>query len=44
MQFAGNSGPKKISILAPGIITQLCRAMSWQLRHVLTIGKKLVKQ
>jgi len=26
------------------IITQLCRAISLQLRHMLTIGKKLVKQ
>jgi len=25
-------------------IAQLCRAISLQLRHVLTIGKKLVKQ
>jgi len=25
-------------------IAQLCRAISWQLRHVSTIGKKLVKQ
>jgi len=25
-------------------ITQLCRAISWQLWHVSTIGKKLVKQ
>jgi len=28
----------------PGTIAQLCRAVSLQLRHVLTIGKKLVKQ
>jgi len=27
-----------------GTITQLCRATSPQLRHVSTIGKKLVKQ
>ena len=27
-----------------GTIPQLCRPMSSQLRHVLTIGKKLVKQ
>jgi len=27
-----------------GIIAQICRAISSQLRHVLTIGKKLVKQ
>jgi len=25
-------------------IIQICRAISWQLRHVSTIGKKLVKQ
>jgi len=28
----------------PGTIAQLCRAASSQLRHVSTIGKKLVKQ
>jgi len=28
----------------PGTIAQLCQAISSQLRHVLTIGKKLVKQ
>ena len=43
--LAGNAGPKK----SPksrylGTIAQLCRAISSQLRHVLTIGKKLVKQ
>jgi len=27
-----------------GTIAQLCRAMSSQLRHVLTIDRKLVKQ
>jgi len=27
-----------------GIIAQLCQAISSQLRHILTIGKKLVKQ
>jgi len=27
-----------------GTIAQFCRAISSQLRHVLTIGKKLVKQ
>jgi len=27
-----------------GAIAQICRAMSLQLRHVSTIGKKLVKQ
>jgi len=43
--LAGNAGPKK----SPknhhlGTIAQLCRAMSLRLRHVSTIGKKLVKQ
>jgi len=32
----------KIHLL--GTIAQLCRAISSQLRHVLTIGKKLVNQ
>jgi len=27
-----------------GTIAQICRAISWQLRHVSTIGEKLVKQ
>jgi len=43
-QLAGNSGCKispKFAIL--GTIAQLCRAISSQLRNVLTIGKKLVK-
>ena len=44
-RFAGNAGPKK----SPknhhlGTIAQLCRAISSQLRHVSTIGKKIVKQ
>ena len=33
-----------IKIRHLGTIAQLCRAISLQLRHVLTIGKKLVKQ
>jgi len=45
MQLAENTGRKK----SPknrhlGTIAQLCRAMSLQLRHVPTIGEKLVKQ
>jgi len=43
--LAGNAGPKiakKIRHL--GAISQLCRAISSQQRHILTIGKKLVKQ
>jgi len=44
-QLAGNAGPKKSpKIRRLGTIAQLCRAISSQLRHVLTIGKKLVKQ
>ena len=44
-RLAGNTGPKK----SPqnrhlGTIAQLCRAISSQLRHVSTIGKKFVKQ
>jgi len=35
---------KKIALWAPSSIAQLCRAISSQLRHVSTIGKKLVKQ
>jgi len=27
-----------------GTIAQLCRVISWQLRHISTIGKKIVKQ
>jgi len=44
-QLAENAGPKeppKIGHL--GTIAQLCQAISSQLRHVSTIGKKLVKQ
>jgi len=44
-RLAGNTGRKndaKNRHLSN--IAQLCRAMSSQLRHVSTIGKKLVKQ
>ena len=37
-QLAENTGHKKIAILAP---SDNCRAVSSQLRHVSTIGKKL---
>ena len=41
--LAGNAGPKKWPKNRHlGTIAQLCRAISSQLRHVLTIGKKLV--
>ena len=44
-RLAANAGPKKVAKNRHlGTIPQLCRAMSSQLRHVLTIGKKLVKQ
>jgi len=44
-QLAGNAGPKKSpKIRHLDTIAQLCRAVSSQLRHVSTIGKKLVKQ
>jgi len=43
MQLAGNAGPKKSpKIRHLGTIAQLCRAISSQLRHVLTIGKNLL--
>jgi len=45
MQLAENTGRKKSSkIRHLGAIAQICRAISLQLRHVSTIGKKLVKQ
>jgi len=45
MQLAANTGRKKVAKNRHlGTITQLCRAISSQLRHVATIGKKLVKQ
>ena len=44
-RLAGNAGHKKWrKIRRLGTIVQLCRAISSQLRHVSTIGKKLVKQ
>jgi len=40
-QLAGNAGPKKSpKIRHLGTIAQLCQAISSQLRHVSTIGKK----
>jgi len=43
-QLAGNAGPKKLpKIFHLGTIAQLCWAISLQLRHASTIGKKLVK-
>jgi len=45
MQLAANTGRKKIAKNRHlGTIAQLCRAISLQLRHMSTIGKKLVKQ
>jgi len=41
MRLAGNTGRK---IRHFGTIAQLCRAISSELRHVLTIKTKLVKQ
>jgi len=39
--LAGNAGPKKSPKIGHlGTIAQLCQAISLQLRHVLTIGKK----
>ena len=44
-RLAGNAGPKKLpKIHHRGTITQLCMAISSQLRQLSTIGKKLVKQ
>ena len=43
--LAANTGRKKVAKNRHlGSIAQLCRAISSQLRHVSTIGKKLVKQ
>jgi len=41
-RLAGNAGRKKIAKKSPSAyhIVQLCGAISSQLRHVLTIGKK----
>ena len=45
MWLSGNAVPKKSpKICHLCIIAELCQAISSQLRHVLTIGKKLVKQ
>jgi len=45
MRLAGNAGRKKVAQNRHlGTIAQLCRAISLQIRHVSTIGKKLVKQ
>jgi len=44
-RLGANTGCKKLSKNCHlGTIAQLCRAISSQLRHVSTIGKKLVKQ
>ena len=44
-QLAWNAGPKKSpKVCHLGTIAQLCQAISSQLRHVLTIWKKTVKQ
>jgi len=44
-RIAGNAGRKKVAKNRHlGTIAQLCRAISSQLRHLQTIGKKLVKQ
>jgi len=42
-RLAGNAGPKKLpKIRHLGTIAQLCRAISSQLRHLSTTGKKLL--
>ena len=44
-RLAANTGRKKLSkICHLGTIAQICRAIFLQLRHLSTIGKKLVKQ
>jgi len=44
-RLAENTGRKKVAKNRHlGTIAQLCRALSSQLRHISTIGKKLVKQ
>jgi len=44
-RLAANAGPKKVAKNRHlGTIPQLCRATSLQVRHVSTIGKKIVKQ
>ena len=43
MRLAANAGPKKVAKNRHlGTIPQLCRAISSQLRHISTIGKKLL--
>ena len=43
MRLAANAGPKKVAKNRRlGTILQICRAISSQLRHVSTIGKKLL--
>jgi len=43
MQLAENTGCKKLpKICHLGTIAQLCRAISSQLRHLLTIGRNLL--
>jgi len=45
MRLSENTGRKKVAKNRYlSTIAQLCRAISSQLRHILTIGKKLVKQ
>ena len=45
LRLAGNAGPKKLPKNRHlGTIAQICRAISSQLRHVSTIGKKTAKQ
>ena len=41
VRLAGNAGPKSRHL---STIAELCRAISSQLRHISTIGKKFVKQ
>ena len=44
-RLAENTGRKKVAKNRHlDTVAQLCRAISLQLRHVSTIGKKLVKQ
>jgi len=43
VRLAENTGRKKVAKNRHlGTIAQLCAAISWQLRHVSTIGKKLL--
>jgi len=45
MRLAENTGRKKVvKNCHLGTIGQLCQAISSQLRHISTIGKKLIKQ